>query len=97
MEQQEAKIYFVRYAECLSGKMVNLTPVIGLGFVFGIIKYGSWKTREWFSFINKYQPSIEDSDWWGYTIYKKYPLLAFLLDFGIGLILSFIIVLMFFN
>ena len=79
---------------------MNWTQFIGLGFIIGLIKYsyGSWKTKEWFSFINKYQPSIdEDTDWWSYTIYKKYSFLAFLIDFGIGLIISFIIIFIFFR
>lgn len=65
-----------------------------VGIVIGICSwmYGMWKTREWFSFINRHQPAIDqDTDWWGYVIYDKYPGLAMIWCLFKGLIVGAII------
>lgn len=70
--------------------MIGGIYIVLIGVFAGVIRwmYMCWKTKEWFSFITKYQPSIdEDTDWWTYNIYKKYPILALIMEIVIyGLI-----------
>lgn len=64
------------------------------GIIIGIIMwlYGKWKTDNWFSFIKQYQPAIdEDTGWWDYIIYKKYPTLALIINLLEGIVISEII------